>query len=45
MNRIEKKIILIDGVTLANRMIDYRVGVSEVEAYSVCRLYLDYYEG
>jgi restriction system protein len=44
VKRIEKKIILIDGETLANLMIDYRVGVSEVATYSVCRLDADYYE-
>lgn len=44
VKRIEKKIILIDGETLANLMIDYRVGVSEVVTYSVCKLDIDYYE-
>lgn len=44
VKRIEKKIILIDGDTLANLMIDYRVGVSEVASYSVCKVDLDYYE-
>ncbi len=44
VKRIEKKIILIDGETLANLMIDYRVGVSEMVTYSVCKLDTDYYE-
>lgn len=44
VKRIEKKIILIDGETLADLMIDYRVGVAEVATYSVCKVDLDYYE-
>jgi restriction system protein len=38
VDRIEKRIVLIDGEELARLMIDHRVGVSELRAYSVLRL-------
>jgi restriction system protein len=42
-NRIEKRIILIDGEQLAQLMIDYGVGVAEVTNYRVKRIDLDYF--
>lgn len=44
VNRIEKKIILIDGQQLADLSMEFRVGVAEVTSYSVKRLDLDYFE-
>ncbi|MCL6446453.1 MAG: restriction endonuclease [Alicyclobacillus sp.] len=44
VSRIEKKIVLIDGEQLANLMIDYNVGVSEVTRYVVKKIDLDYFE-
>lgn len=44
MSRIEKKIVLIDGVQLAQLMIDYGIGVAEVANYTVKRVDLDYFE-
>lgn len=41
---IEKRIVLIDGSHLADLMIDYGVGVTEVATYSVKRLDADYFE-
>jgi restriction system protein len=41
--QIEKKIVLIDGETLAELMIDNNVGVAEVETYPVKRLDSDYF--
>ena len=43
VSRIEKKIVLIDGATLAQLMIDHGVGVSEVTNYVVKRVDLDYF--
>jgi restriction system protein len=40
---IEKRIVLIDGEQLAELMIDYGIGVSEVATYQVYRLDLDYF--
>ena len=45
VDRIEKKIVLIDGPTLARFMIDHGVGVSDVETYVIKRLDEDYFEG
>ncbi|MFL6302637.1 MAG: restriction endonuclease [Candidatus Sulfotelmatobacter sp.] len=42
VNRIEKKIILIDGQQLASLSIEYKVGVMDVINYSVRKLDLDY---
>jgi restriction system protein len=42
VNRIEKKIVLIDGEQLAQFMIDHEVGVTEVARYVVKRIDLDY---
>jgi len=44
INRIEKKIILIDGQQLASLSIEYKVGVMDVISYSVRKLDLDYFE-
>jgi len=42
--RIESKITLIDGVTLAQLMIDYNVGVNTMASYELKRLDSDYFE-
>lgn len=44
VERIEKKIILVDGQQLAELMIDYNVGVSEVAQYVIKRIDSDYFE-
>jgi restriction system protein len=43
VNRIEKKIVLIDGEQLTQMMIDYGVGVTEVASYTVKKLDSDYF--
>jgi restriction system protein len=43
VTRIERKIVLIDGVQLASLMIDFGVGVSTVNAYEVKRVDTDYF--
>ena len=43
VRHIEKKIILIDGATLAQFMIDHGVGVSEVATFTLKKLDLDYF--
>lgn len=40
----QQKIILIDGKRLTNLMIEYNVGVSEVNSYSIKRLDTDFFE-
>lgn len=45
VNRIEKKIVLIDGEELAQLMIDYEVGVTVKETYVVKRLDEGYFSG
>jgi restriction system protein len=44
VDRIEKKIVLIDGEHLAQLMIDHSIGVSEVVNYTVKRVDLDYFD-
>jgi restriction system protein len=44
VSRIDKKIILIDGVTLARLMIDFSVGVTSVVTYEVKKIDSDYFE-
>jgi restriction system protein len=44
VTRIEKRIVLIDGEQLAQLMMDYGVGVSEVDTYKVKKLDHDYFE-
>lgn len=43
VERIEKKIVLIDGQQLAQFMIDFGIGVNEVVTYTVKRMDLDYF--
>lgn len=43
-NKASKKIVLIDGKTLADYMIEYNVGVSEKKVYEVKKLDSDYFE-
>ncbi len=43
VERIEKKIVLIDGEELAQLMIDHGVGVTEFATYSVKKVDLDYF--
>jgi restriction system protein len=43
-SRIESKIVLIDGETLWNLMIDFGIGVSTVATYEVKKLDSDYYD-
>jgi restriction system protein len=43
IDRIEKKIVLIDGEQLAQFMIDYGIGVAEVATYTVKKADLDYF--
>lgn len=43
VSRIESKIVLMDGTTLAKNMIDYGVGVSAVRSYDVKRIDSDYF--
>jgi len=45
VEKLEKKIVLIDGPRLAEFMIDFGIGVTEVASYSVKRLDTDYFEG
>jgi len=44
-SRIDSKIILIDGETLTQLMIDYNVGVNTVTAYEIKRIDSDYFAG
>jgi restriction system protein len=44
VNRIERKIVLIDGVRLAQLMIDHGIGVATARAYVVKKLDQDYFE-
>ena len=43
VSRIDSKIVLIDGKTLARLMIDFGVGVTTVAAYEVKKLDSDYF--
>jgi restriction system protein len=43
VDRIEKRIVLIDGEHLAQLMIEHGVGVAEVATYTVKRMDLDYF--
>jgi len=43
VSRIESKIVLIDGILLANLMIDHNVGVSSIAAYELKRVDMDYF--
>lgn len=44
VQKIEKRIVLIDGEQLADLMIDHDVGVSVVQTYKIKRLDSDYFE-
>ena len=44
VSRIERKIVLIDGQQLADLSIDFGIGVSDVNTYSIKRVDLDYFE-
>ena len=44
VTRIEKKIVLIDGERLANLMIDFNIGVTEVTTYTIKKSDLDYFD-
>jgi restriction system protein len=44
VDRIEKRIVLIDGDRLAQLMIDYRLGVAEESTHTICRIDSDYFE-
>jgi restriction system protein len=41
---IDPKVILIDGVTLTNLMIEFNVGTSTVESYQIKKIDIDYFE-
>jgi restriction system protein len=41
---IEKRIVLVDGITLSNLMIDHGVGVDEIARYTLARIDDDYFE-
>ncbi len=43
MGRIDSKIILIDGLTLARLMVDNFVGVSSVRSYDLLKADADYF--
>jgi restriction system protein len=43
VSRIEKKIVLIDGQQLAQFMVDYDIGVTEMARYVVKKIDLDYF--
>jgi restriction system protein len=43
VNKIEKKIVLIDGDQLSQMMIDHGIGVAEVASYTVKKTDLDYF--
>jgi restriction system protein len=45
VTRIGRKVVLIDGEQLAQFMIDYGVGVTTVETYTVKRVDSDYFSG
>lgn len=44
-NRIDSKIVLMDGETIAQLMIDYGVGVSTVAIYELKKIDSDYFSG
>ncbi|MGV8109466.1 restriction endonuclease [Methanospirillum sp.] len=44
VQRIEQKVVLIDGETLSELMIDHNVGVSEESRYIVKKIDMDYFE-
>jgi restriction system protein len=45
VQKIEKRIVLIDGKQLADLMIDHDIGVNVIQTYKIKRLDSDYFEG
>ncbi len=45
VSRIDSKIVLMDGETIAQLMIDYGVGVNTVASYELKRIDTDYFNG
>lgn len=45
VNKIENKVVLIDGERLAQHMIDFDIGVSKVALYELKRIDTDYFVG
>lgn len=45
VDRIEKRIVLIDGERLANYMIDFGIGVTDVTTLHIRRIDQDYFDG
>ena len=45
VKRIEKRIVLIDGEQLANYMMDFGIGVTDVNTLHIRRIDQDYFEG
>jgi restriction system protein len=45
VSRIDSKIVLIDGETIAELMIDYGVGVNSIATYELKRIDTDYFNG
>ena len=45
MQKIENRIVLIDGEHLADLMIDHDIGVNAVQTYKIRRLDSDYFDG
>jgi len=43
VKNIESKIILVDGLRLAELMIEYNVGVSSIASYEICKIDTDYF--
>lgn len=44
VNAIEKRIVLIDGLTLSHLMIDHGVGVGEIATYTLARIDEEYFD-
>jgi restriction system protein len=44
VSQIQRKIVLIDGPTLANLMIDHGIGVSTYRSFELKRLDSDYFQ-
>ena len=45
VQKIENRIVLIDGEHLADLMIDHDIGVNAVQTYKIKRLDSDYFDG
>jgi len=43
VERIDRKIVLIDGEQLAELMLDYDIGVTEKERYIIKQIDMDYF--